>query len=158
LIDEKLIKKISDILKEKKLKVSTAESCTGGIIAHSFTNISGSSKFFDTGVVAYSNKAKIELLGVSEVTLKEHGAVSMPVAEAMAENIRKKANVDIGISTTGIAGPTGGTSEKPVGLVYIGVSSREKTFVKKFNFKGSRIENKNQSCNAAFKILYNIIS
>jgi len=157
-LDEKLLNKIISLLKEKKLTVATAESCTGGLIAHTFTNISGSSDYFDRGFVTYSNKAKMQLLDVPEDLLIEHGAVSNPVAKAMAEGARKKSNVDIGIATTGIAGPTGGTAEKPVGLVYIAVSNLDRTIVKKFNFKESRIENKYSSCNAAFKMLYDLIS
>ncbi len=158
MIDEKLIKKVSEILVEKKLKTATAESCTGGLIAHTFTNISGSSDYFERGVVTYSNRAKIDLLDVFKDILIKHGAVSKPVAKAMAEGIRKKSKVDIGIATTGIAGPTGGTDEKPVGLVYIAVSNSKETIVKKFNFKGNRIENKYSACNAAFEMIHDAIS
>ena len=150
--------RILSILKKKKLKIATAESCTGGLIAHILTNISGSSDYFDRGVVSYSNKSKTELLGVPEKLIDKYGAVSNPVAKAMAEGARKKSNVDIGIATTGIAGPTGGTVEKPVGLVYIAVSNLDRTIIKKFNFKGNRIENKYQSCNASLEMLHNLIS
>lgn len=153
-----MVEKVSNILKEKKLKIATAESCTGGLIAHTFTNIGGSSDYFERGFVTYSNDAKIELLDVSAETLKEHGAVSKHVAKSMAEGVRLKSKVDIGVSTTGIAGPTGGTPEKPVGLVYIAVSTLEKTVVKKFNFKGNRLENKYSACNAAFEMLLDLIS
>jgi len=157
-LDEKLLNKTISLLKEKKLTVATAESCTGGLIAHTFTNVSGSSDYFERGVVTYSNKAKMQLLDVPEDLLIKHGAVSKPVAKAMAEGARKKSNVDIAISTTGIAGPTGGNAEKPVGLVYIAISNSKKTIIKKFNFKGDRIENKYQSCNAALEMLYALIS
>jgi PncC family amidohydrolase len=158
LIDENILKKVSNLLKEKKLTVATAESCTGGLIAHTLTNISGSSDYFDRGVVSYSNKAKIELLGVSERMLKEHGAVSEQVALAMAEGIRVKSGVDIGMATTGIAGPTGGTKEKPMGLVYIAISTSNKTEVKKFLFSGSRLQNKESTCNAALNIILDYLT
>ena len=153
-----LINKISKLLMEQKLKIATAESCTGGLIAHFLTNVSGSSDYFDRGVVSYSNQAKIELLDVPQNLLIEYGAVSEQVAKAMAEGVRKISNVDIGISTTGIAGPSGGTKEKPVGLVFIGISTVDKTEVKKFQFSGSRLENKQNTCNAALKMLYDELS
>jgi nicotinamide-nucleotide amidase len=155
--DEQLLRNVSSMLKEFKLKIATAESCTGGLIAHTFTNISGSSDFFERGIVSYSNKAKTDFLDVTEELLEKHGAVSESVARTMAENIRIKSNVDIGISTTGIAGPTGGTVEKPVGLVFIGFSTKEKTVVKQFQFTGSRLENKYCTCNAALEILFNYL-
>jgi len=158
LINERIVEKVSNILKEKKLKIATAESCTGGLIAHTFTNISGSSDYFERGFVTYSNDAKMELLGVSSNDLKGHGAVSKIVAKAMAKGALKNSKADIGLSTTGIAGPMGGSTEKPVGLVYIAVSNKEKTVVKKFNFKGSRIQNKYSACNAAFEMLFDLIS
>ena len=156
-VDEKLVNKISSILKEKKLKIATAESCTGGLIAHTLTNISGSSDYFDRGIVSYSNRAKKELLDVPGEMLKKYGAVSKQVAEAMAKGVRKKSNVDIGISSTGIAGPTGGTKDKPVGLVYIGISTEEKTYSKKFLFSGDRLQNKNNTCHAALQMLYDYL-
>ena len=152
-IDERLINKISKILKKQKLSIATAESCTGGLVAHTLTNISGSSDYFDRGVVSYSNKSKMELLDVPKDLLKKHGAVSKEVAEAMAKGIRIKSDVDIGISTTGIAGPTGGTEEKPVGLVYIAVSTKDDTKVEKFLFTGNRLQNKENTCEAALEIL-----
>ena len=158
MINERIVEKVSNILKEKKLKIATAESCTGGLIAHTFTNISGSSDYFERGFVTYSNDAKMELLGVSSNDLKGHGAVSKIVAKAMAKGALKNSKADIGLSTTGIAGPMGGSTEKPVGLVYIAVSNSEKTVVKKFNFKGSRMENKYFACNAAFEMLFDLIS
>jgi nicotinamide-nucleotide amidase len=153
-VDIKLLNKISTLLNKKKLSISTAESCTGGFISHTLTNISGSSNYFDRGIVTYSNDSKKELLNVSNKLLEEHGAVSEQVAKAMAENIRKLSNTDIGLSTTGIAGPNGGTKEKPVGLVYIGISTKENIIVKKFNFKEDRIKNKIATCNAALNLLY----
>jgi PncC family amidohydrolase len=154
LIDENVLKKVSNYLIDKKLTVAIAESCTGGLIAHTLTNISGSSKFFERSIVSYSNNSKIELLEVPENLIKEYGAVSEHVAKAMATGIRKKSNVDIGLATTGIAGPTGGTKEKPVGLVYISLSTKKDIIIKKFIFKEDRIGNKTAACNAALKLLY----
>ena len=151
--DEQILQSVSSMLTKNKLKIATAESCTGGLIAHTLTNISGSSDFFERGIVSYSNQAKISLLDVSKNLLNKHGAVSEPVAKAMAEGVRKNSDVDIGLSTTGIAGPTGGTAEKPVGLVFIGLSTKTNTSVKKYQFKGSRLENKQSTCNTALKML-----
>jgi nicotinamide-nucleotide amidase len=157
LVDKELLKKISALLKKQNLTVATAESCTGGFIAHNLTNIPGSSNYFDRGLVSYSNIAKNELLNISKELLKEYGAVSEQVAKAMAESVKKLANVDIGISTTGIAGPTGGTIEKPVGLVYIGLSTKNYTIVKKYIFNEDRIGNKTATCNASLKLLYDYL-
>lgn len=158
MVDGELLNKIYFELKRQKLTIATAESCTGGLIGHTFTNVSGSSEYFDRGIISYSNKAKIELLGVSESLLEEYGAVSEEVAKTMAENIRKRSDVDIGISTTGIAGPLGGTKEKPVGLVYIGVSTEKDNIVKKFIFTGDRIQNKESTCNVALNMLLEILT
>lgn len=154
MIDKKLLKDLSEILKKRKLTIATAESATGGLIANYLTNISGSSEYFDRGLVTYSNKAKIELLGVSKKTLEKVGAVSKEVAIQMAEGARIKSKVDIAISTTGIAGPTGGSKEKPVGTVFIGFSSKNKTIAKKYQFDGERLENKEKFCNQALKMLF----
>ena len=153
-IDGTLLNKISLILKKQNLKIATAESCTGGLIAHTLTNISGASDYFDRGVVSYSNKSKTELLGVPEKLIDKYGAVSNPVAKAMADGIRVKSEVDIGISITGIAGPTGGTKEKPVGLVFIAISRKDNVLVKKYQFGGNRIQNKYDTCKAALDMLY----
>ena len=158
LIDEELPDKISNMLKNQKLVIATAESCTGGLIAHTLTNISGSSEYFDRGIVSYSNRAKMELLDIPGDMLKKYGAVSMEVAKSMAKGVRIKSNVNIGISTTGIAGPTGGSKEKPVGLVFIAVSTERNTFVKKFNFSGDRSQNKKSTCDAAFDMLLDVLT
>ena len=157
MVHEKLLKKVSTKLREKDLTIATAESCSGGLIAHSLTNISGSSDYFDRGVVSYSNKSKNELLGVSMSLIEEFGAVSEPVAKAMAEGVRKRSKADIGISTTGIAGPTGGTEDKPVGLVFIAVAARSKKMVRKHRFKGTRQQIKNKAAGAALKLLLEFI-
>lgn len=157
LVDIKLVNKVSDELKKQRKTVATAESCTGGLLAHTFTNISGSSEYFDRGVVAYSNKAKMELLGVPEELLHTHGAVSKEVAVAMAQAIQGNAHVDYGLATTGIAGPTGGTKEKPVGLVFIALSTKDTVMVKKFLFSGNRLTNKENTCQAAFELLQTVL-
>ena len=158
MIDEEMLDKVSALLKKQNLTVATAESCTGGLIAHTLTNISGSSDYFDRGIVSYSNKAKMDLLDVPENLLKKYGAVSEQVAKAMAEGIRKTSNVDIGIATTGMAGPTGGTEEKPVGLVYIAISTSEDTLVKKFHFSGERLQNKENTSKAALELLFELLN
>ena len=111
------------VLSEKELKIATAESCTGGLISKMITDVSGASAVFDCGVCSYANNIKENVLGVSADDLRTKGAVSEEVAKQMAEGVRKLSGADIGISTTGIAGPTGGTDLKPVGTVYIGVST-----------------------------------
>ena len=153
MVDEKLLNKIYLKLIKNNYKVVTAESCTGGLIGHLLTNISGISKFFERGIISYSNNSKIELLDVSKDLIIKHGAVSKEVALAMAEGARKKYDVDIGLSTTGILGPTGGTNKKPVGLVFLGLSIKDKSIVKKHIFKGNRIENKKLTCEAALNML-----
>ena len=137
-VNEK-IKELVSTLAKKKMQIALAESCTGGYVSHNITNISGASRVFERGVVTYSNQSKIDMLNVDPRTLQEHGAVSDPVARQMAENLRKISNVDISVSTTGIAGPTGATPGKPIGLVYIGFSTEKGTIVKEFTFKSSRI-------------------
>jgi PncC family amidohydrolase len=153
-VDGKLLNKIYLKLIEKNYKIATAESCTGGLLAHTLTNISGSSDFFDRGIVSYSNESKTELLDVPKVVIDKYGAVSEEVAGLMAEGVKTKYKVDIGLSTTGIAGPSGATENKPVGLVYVGLSLKEKKIIKKFNFHGSRLQNKESTCDAALKLLY----
>ncbi len=156
-INQSFLKDLSSILTEKNMMIATAESCTGGLIGHTLTNISGSSSYFDRGIISYSNQAKMELLQVPKDLLEKYGAVSAEVAYAMAEGVRRHSHVDIGIATTGIAGPTGGTKEKPVGLVYIGISTEKETSVKQFQFNGSRLENKKETCTEALYLLYDIL-
>jgi PncC family amidohydrolase len=158
LVDIKLVNKVSNELKKHRMTIATAESCTGGLLAHTLTNVSGSSDYFICGVISYSNTAKIQLLGVSEQLLKKHGAVSKEVAAAMAKAIRQRAQVTFGLATTGIAGPTGGTKDKPVGLVYIAISTMNTIVVKQFLFSGDRITNKESSCTAALELLLETLS
>ncbi len=118
--------------------LAVAESCTGGLITQRLTDVAGSSKYLIEGVIAYSNDAKTRALGVEPVLLLEHGAVSAPVAEAMAEGVRKRARTDFGLSVTGIAGPGGGSDEKPVGLVYIALADDAHIEHRKLNIPGDR--------------------
>ena len=133
------LEKIVEKFTKKNLKIAIAESCTGGYVSHMITNISGASNVFERGIVCYSNQAKTDLLKVKPKSIEIHGAVSENVVKQLASNIKKLSNVDIGISVSGIAGPTGGTPEKPVGTVFIGFSTEEGTQVKKFVFKTYRI-------------------
>jgi nicotinamide-nucleotide amidase len=158
MINSDLVNKVSDKLKKHQVTIATAESCTGGLLAHTLTNISGSSEYFDCGVISYSNTAKIQLLGVPEQLLKKHGAVSKEVAVAMAEAIRHRTQVTYGLATTGIAGPSGGTKDKPVGLVYIALSTKNSVVVKQFLFSGDRLANKESACIAALELLLEIQS
>jgi nicotinamide-nucleotide amidase len=133
---------VGEMLLQKKLTLSVAESCTGGLIGNLLTNVPGSSGYFLGGVIAYGNQAKMDLLGVSKQTLDTHGAVSDPVAREMAEGVRRELKADMGLSVTGVAGPDGGTAEKPVGTVHIGLASRDETLSGKYRFWGKREENK----------------
>jgi nicotinamide-nucleotide amidase len=133
------LNKIVKTYTTRKIKIAIAESCTGGYISHMITNIPGASKVFERGIVCYSNQAKMDLLNVKQKSLEIHGAVSEDVVKQLAYNIRALSNVDIGIGISGIAGPTGGTPEKPIGTVYIGFSMIDKTYVKRFNFSAERI-------------------
>ena len=137
--------------------IAIAESCTGGFLANNLTNISGSSAFFWLGIVAYDNTAKIKLLNISPSMIKKYGAVSLPVAKLMASNVRKILNTDFGIGITGIAGPTGGTKAKPVGLVFIAVANKNSILGQKFIFKGSRLSIKNQAANKAIDMLSSML-
>ena len=126
-----LIKK----LKRKKLKIAVAESCTGGMLSSAITSVSGSSKVFNLGLVAYSNQSKIKVLKVSKNIIRKYGSVSEQVCLAMVKNLNKISKTNISISITGIAGPSGGTKIKPVGLVYVGIKKGNRTEVKKYLFK-----------------------
>ncbi|AKD01977.1 competence/damage-inducible protein A [Pontibacter korlensis] len=129
------------MLKERGLTIATAESCTGGFLAHKLTSIAGSSAWFIGGVIAYHNEVKIQELAVNAETLQEHGAVSEATVRAMAENVRLKFDTDIGVATSGIAGPDGGTPEKPVGTIWIAFSDKYKTEAKLLNYNKSRLLN-----------------
>lgn len=133
-----LEEEVANTLLSHKLTVAVAESCTGGLIASRLTNISGSSAFFERGAVTYSNRSKTEMLGVPKEMIETYGAVSEQTAKAMAEGIRKQSKTDLGLSVTGIAGPTGGTPGKPVGTVFIALSSDKGTECQKHLFQGDR--------------------
>jgi len=129
------MKSLIKILTKKKLKVSFAESCTGGLLASSITSISGASKVFNLGLVTYSNQAKINILKVNKNIIKRYGSVSHECCSAMVDNLSKISNANINVSITGIAGPKGGTKQKPVGLVYIGIKKGQKIQINKCLFK-----------------------
>jgi nicotinamide-nucleotide amidase len=151
--DEDLEEVVGRLLKERSMTIAVAESCTGGIIAHRLTNVPGSSEYFEYGVITYSNTSKTELLGVPAELIANHGAVSRIVAVAMADGIRKVAGTSIGISTTGIAGPSGGTAEKPVGLVWIGYADIDNSFALQFNFGSDRVRTKERASQAALELV-----
>jgi nicotinamide-nucleotide amidase len=150
---EELENVVGQILRKKKLTLAAAESCTGGLLSHRLTNIPGSSDYFLGAAVTYSNAAKVGLLSVPPLLIETHGAVSFPVARAMARGIRKKAQADYGLAITGIAGPTGGTPEKPVGLVFIALAWEGGTKVQKNLFPGKREQVKFQSTQKALDML-----
>jgi nicotinamide-nucleotide amidase len=127
--------KIVSILKRKNFKISLAESCTGGLLSSAITSISGSSKVFKMGLVTYSNEAKVSILKVPKSTIKKHGAVSVQCCLAMVNNLSKISKSKVCVSITGIAGPKGGSKQKPVGLVYIGIKVGKKILINKYNFK-----------------------
>ena len=151
--EEELESTVGSLLKDRRLRIALAESCTGGLIANRITDISGSSEYFERGIITYSNESKIDELGVPSELIGRHGAVSREVAEAMALGIRTVSGADIGISTTGIAGPTGGSQEKPVGLVWIGYSDNDETIALQFNFGGGRRIIKERAAQAALELL-----
>ncbi len=150
--------KIVKLLTNKGLTVSFAESCTGGLLSSSITSISGSSKVFNMGLVTYSNNAKVKLLKVPKKTINKYGAVSYETCLSMVKNLSKISKSNISISITGVAGPTGGTKEKPIGLVYIGLKKGRKTIIKKnlFNSK-KRILIQKATVNQALKLILNIL-
>ncbi|MBN1783321.1 competence/damage-inducible protein A [bacterium] len=147
--DETLEQVVGGLLLGKNWTLSVAESCTGGLIAHRLTNVPGSSAYFERGLVAYSNQSKTEMLSVPAGLLRQHGAVSAETALAMAKGIRQSSGTDVGLSITGIAGPGGGTKEKPVGLVYIGYADPVRTDTQKYYLGSDRLMNKSRSAGYA---------
>src|SRR5580765_2480672 len=143
---------VGDLLRERKLTIAVAESCTGGLLTSRLTDVPGSSDYVERGVVCYSNRAKSELADVPAVLIAEHGAVSEPVARAMAEGIRSRAGTNIGVGITGIAGPGGGTPQKPVGTVSVAVIGDDETRVRTFQFIGGRDMVKFQAAQAALNM------
>lgn len=145
MIENKLVEKLTYL----HYTIATAESCTGGLVAANIVNVSGASEVFERGFVTYANIAKEEEVGVLHETLESEGAVSESTAKQMALGCAKKAHAEVGLSTTGLAGPNGGTLEKPVGLVYIGCAIKEQVYVMKCNFKGNRDEIRQQTVQTA---------
>ena len=145
--------RIAALLEKKNIKVSTAESCTGGLVAAALVNVAGISNWFEEGYVTYSNTANQKLLGVDKDTLEQFGAVSEQTARQMAIGAAKAAGCQAAVATTGIAGPDGGTDEKPVGLVYIGAVVRDDIVIEKHIFKGDRADVRTQSTQAALELL-----
>ena len=146
------------LLRDLGLSIAVAESATGGLISDLITNAPGSSGYFRGSVVAYDNEIKVRVLGVREETLGKYGAVSHETGEEMAEGVRRLMDVDIGLSDTGIAGPTGATPGKPVGLFYIGLSSKDGTQAEEHIFHGDRMENKRSAAQAALNMLREYLS
>ena len=152
----KIQKKASLLIKKclkKKIKLSFAESCTGGLLSSLITSFPNSSKIFISGFVAYSNLSKERMLGVKSKTLKKYGAVSQEIAKEMVNGVWRKNKINIAVSITGIAGPGGGTDEKPVGLTYIALADGKNTRVKEFRFLSDRMLNKNASAQTALNMV-----
>ncbi len=144
---------IGKLLHERKIKLALAESCTGGLIGNRITDVPGSSEFFWGSVVAYAYEAKVSLLGVSWDTLNVHGAVSRETVLEMARGTRRVLNTDIGVSVSGIAGPGGGTDEKPVGTTWIGLAANDGEWAQLFHFSGERVQIKMAAADAALRLL-----
>lgn len=157
-LEKSLEESVVELLAQKKMTVTTAESCTGGLIAGTLVNVAGASDVLNEGYVTYSNDAKERLVGVKHETLEEYGAVSEQTAREMAEGAAKAAGADAALSCTGIAGPGGGTEEKPVGLVYIGCYVNGETTVKECRFEGSRMENRLHTVETALQLLLRQLS
>ena len=153
-----LNQKVVNILKRKNLKISFAESCTGGLLSSAITSVNGSSKVFTIGLVTYSNQSKIEVLKVSKQLIKRYGAVSIQCCLAMVNNLSKISESKICVSVTGVAGPKGGSNQKPVGLVYIGLKIGKKIIVNKCNFKNAgRLFIQKQAVKKTFNLLLKLI-
>lgn len=144
-----LEQEIGNLLGQKGLTLGVVESATGGLISHLITDVPGSSDYYQGAIIAYSNGIKTKVLGVKEDTINKYGAVSHQVAEEMAQGGRKVLGADICLSDTGIAGPSGATSEKPLGLFYIGLSHKSGTYSQKHIFQGNRAQNKRSAAEAA---------
>jgi nicotinamide-nucleotide amidase len=138
---------------ERGLRVAVAESCTGGLLGAALTDAPGASEVFVGGVIAYDNEVKRDLLGVPPTVLTTHGAVSGPVAQAMAEGCRRRFTCDVAVAVTGIAGPGGGSDEKPVGLVFLALASEDGVYSRSFQWHGTRTENRTQAVEAALELL-----
>ncbi len=156
-MEMRLEKKIGNLLRKKGWTLSIAESCTGGLVCDRITNVSGSSDYFMGGMVTYSNESKAEHLGIPLNYISKYGAVSPQVARKMAQGVRKAFHTTFGLSTTGVAGPTGGTKRSPIGRIFIGLTDGRRTWVKKLNLKGSRRQIKKKATEEALGSLYRIL-
>ena len=155
---KKLAQKLVKLLSKKKLRVSFAESCTGGLLSSSITSINGSSKVFTLGLVTYSNQAKINILRVPKKIIMKHGAVSYETCLSMVKNLNKISKTNISVSVTGVAGPKGGTKHKPVGLVFIGIKKSNKTLIRKYLFKNKkRIAIQKATVNKALNLILSLV-
>ncbi|MBU0600381.1 CinA family protein [bacterium] len=148
-----LVKKIAKKLLNNHLTIAVAESCTGGLLCYQLTKISGSSNYFKCGYIVYSNESKTNILSIPEKMIKEYGAVSKEIALSMAKETWEKSSADLGISLTGIAGPMGGSLQKPVGLVYIALVGLKKKLCQEYNFQGSRREIRSQATQKALEMI-----
>jgi nicotinamide-nucleotide amidase len=148
-----LLNEVARLLLQKKQTLAVAESCTGGLIAHDLTNISGSSKYFKLGLVLYGNDEKARLLRIKKPVIKRFGAVSGQIATLMAKRVRLLAKTKIGLSTTGFAGPNGGNKNNPVGTIYIAVACKNCAFSKRYKFSGTRKQIKNKAKNKALLLI-----
>ena len=149
---------IGDLLRQRGMTLGVVESATGGLISHRLTDVPGSSDYYKGSVTAYSNQAKVKVVGVSEETIERYGAVSAQVAEEMAERGRELLAVDVCLADTGVAGPGGATEEKPVGLFYFGLSGKDKTYSRQHNFAGNREENKRDAAETTLRWLKEYLS
>ena len=155
---KKLSQKIVNLLRKKRLKISFVESCTGGLLSSTITQISGSSKVFTIGLVTYSNQSKINTLKVSKNIIRKHGSVSYETCFAMVKNLSKISKTNISVSITGIAGPKGGTKKKPVGLIFIGIKKSNKTLIRKYLFKNKKRSSiQRSSVNKALNLILSFI-
>ncbi|RME87834.1 MAG: CinA family protein [Anaerolineae bacterium] len=145
--------RLGDLLRARSLTLAVAESCTGGLLGDRITNVAGSSDYFLGGVIAYANRVKEEVLGVPAETLEREGAVSRETVLAMARGVRRLLGADVALSVSGIAGPGGGTPEKPVGTTWIALSAPEGAWARRFRWQGDRLENKALSAEAALRLL-----
>ena len=153
-----LNQKVVKLLKRKKLKISFVESCTGGLLSSTITSVSGSSKVFSMGLVTYSDRAKTIMLKVPKKIIKKYGAVSIQCCLAMVNNLSKISKTKVCISVTGVAGPQGGSKQKPVGLVYVGIKIKNKVIVNKYNFKNKgRVFIQKQTVKKSFNLLLKLI-
>ncbi|HOD11524.1 MAG TPA: CinA family protein [Candidatus Omnitrophota bacterium] len=153
-----IAKKVAHTLIQRHQTLSVAESCTGGFLAHTFTNIPGSSQFFKLGVIAYANEAKTIVLNVPAQTIASKGAVSLLTVKRMAKGVRSILKTDFSVAISGIAGPTGSTEKKPIGLVMIAIASHKRVRAAKFRFHGSRLSIKKQATAKALKLLLALIN